>query len=284
VPLLNFKFLCLISLAQLSFCSTVAYYRFEDGSVGNLVTTALDASGNGLMGSLLSGTPVYSSDVASGVVPQTGAANTESLQIDYSDAVSFGYAFPLNYTNATLEYWIKPDDYWNRDADVFWTTVSPGDSNRYNLYLYRASMSIDYRSQTGDIHELETSGGGTVPPGVWTFVAIVKEGNVYRIYINGQLKSEATDPKPASPPTNTGWTINGRGALGTNCCQFSGYLDEVRLSDVALAPSQFLYASAAASVPEPSSGRMLAFAGGLLVLLFGRGRVMGLIGSPTRRS
>src|SRR5204863_9495621 len=35
----------------------------------------------------------------------------------------------------------------------------------------------------------------------------------------------------------------GRGYLQNGCCQFSGFLDEIRLSDVALSPSSFLVAA-----------------------------------------
>jgi len=43
-----------------------------------------------------------------------------------------------------------------------------------------------------------------------------------------------TDANP-NLPTNTGWTLN-----GSNLGQFAGLIDELRISNSALTPSQFL--------------------------------------------
>ena len=82
----------------------------------------------------------------------------------------------------------------------------------------------------------------------WTYVAYVKQGNVYSIYLNNSatgnvtmLASQITDPLTPNLPTSVMWTMNGRFFAEPNdCCQFSSLLDEVRLSDVALSPDQFL--------------------------------------------
>ncbi len=95
--------------------------------------------------------------------------------------------------------------------------------------------------------------GVVAPVGEWTFVAYVKSsppgctGPVYQIYVNNSqtgfqtlLESTVVD-KASNLPTSTGWTINGRTTIdGATCCQFAGSLDEVRLTNVALAPSEFL--------------------------------------------
>ena len=54
------------------------------------------------------------------------------------------------------------------------------------------------------------------------------------------LASQVTDPLTPNLPTSVMWTMNGRVYADSGCCQFGGLLDEVRLSNVALSPEQFL--------------------------------------------
>jgi hypothetical protein len=85
------------------------------------------------------------------------------------------------------------------------------------------------------------TGAATVTTGSWTFVAIVKQGSEYSIYMNNantgnanQLMSQQTDASP-NLPNATGWTIAGNGGG-----QGGGLLDEIRLTNQALDPSEFL--------------------------------------------
>jgi hypothetical protein len=164
-----------------------------------------------------------------------------------SDAASFAYAFPFDtLSNATLELWLNPNAV--PDWDLIWTTTTPGDTNRFNIHWGGGQFCVDYREPNVTIHGLGCSAGGTVPAGQWSFIAFVKQGNVYSIYVNSSatgnvttLSSQVTDTAP-NLPTSTSWTINGRCALNGQSCSGAGLLDEIRLSNNALSPSGFLVA------------------------------------------
>src|SRR4051812_5337764 len=64
--------------------STVAYWRFENGSANAAATgtgTILDTSGNGLNGTAING-PLYSATVPVAALPQNGVADHRSMHFD----------------------------------------------------------------------------------------------------------------------------------------------------------------------------------------------------------
>ncbi len=86
---------------------------------------------------------------------------------------------------------------------------------------YRADVPVAFVPQTGAANQLCLQFAGT---------------HTYRMYLNGQPQTEVVDTPRL--PNDTVWTISGRGGE-----QFWGYLDEVRLSDAALEPADFLNAT-----------------------------------------
>jgi len=252
-----------------AFAATIAYYRFDGG---NLVDSTGVSAHNGTVWSG-GGTPGYSSNVPVNTVPLTGAADTTSLSLATNDTVEFNYAFPFDGTNGTLEFWIDPDtsSYSTYgDRDIFWTTTSGGDSNRFNICLVNHGLCMDYRDSTyfANQHGVISTPANSIPDGVWTFVAIVKSGDNWSVYLNGSSSPVSTSTTPSENyPTSTGWTIDGRQLAGNGSGSIAGFIDEVRLSDVALTPSQFLDASPLGSTPEPGSFALL---GTGMLLLVGR--------------
>jgi virginiamycin B lyase len=221
---------------------TSVYYRFENGTAGATATgsgSIVDSTGN--QNGTPSGTVTYSSDVPLSTLG--GVANTLSANFAANGAVQFPGAFPLNsLTNATLEFYVKPTGTIS-EMDILWTrTDSSADANRFNMGVYTSGNSrtvfMDYRDTSGNWQVIFPGGGPMqIPYTGWSHVAVVKSGNVWTGYINGiQMGQPVTGT--LSLPNNTGWTMNGN-PRGSGYA-YTGLLDEFRISNSALTPSQFL--------------------------------------------
>jgi hypothetical protein len=238
-----------LSVASTASAATIDYYRFEAGPSGATVTDVEDSGSKLRPGSLLSGAPTFDSAVPANPIPKTGQADHFSASMGTGDSFRFHFAFPFQkLTSATLEFWVNPAS-TSAENDIFWTTTAAnsGDANRFNIGLSPGGAPfIDYREPNGTLHPLGIS-SVAVPAGEWTFIAYVKSGLTYLIYINGSVTNNVTKKVSAktdtSPnlPTSTGWTLNGRFIeQPLNCCQFSGLIDEIRISNRALGPAAFL--------------------------------------------
>jgi hypothetical protein len=233
------------ALPSTSDAATIGYWRFEEGTVDSPASGSgaiVDSSPSGDDGTSLGG-PVYRSDVPVSPIPKTGALNKLSLEFDgVDDAVLLNSIFIFHQPgDATLEFWLKfiPTAH----QSVFWTRTDDTDANRFNIVVNgNGTFGFDYRSPAGDLHLLvgecfeEGCTGVPIPPDTWTHLAITRVGNVYSLYKNGVLAASATDSAPDLPDA-TGWQLSGRSGF-----IYQGSLDEVRVSDVALSPDQFLLA------------------------------------------
>jgi hypothetical protein len=224
---------------------TIAYYRFEEGS-GTAVVNSVNGHVEG------SHNAAYSPDVPSGTVPQTGASNHYSLQFNGTNSAhitSQNFIFNRSYGDATLEFSVKWPD--QPHSSIFWTRGDDTDANRFNIYTRPGGyFGFDYRAPDGTLHDLGGNHLIPVPLDTWADFAITRTGDTYRVWENGTLRLTTTDVNP-DLPNSTSWTIAGRHAF-----PFTGFVDEVRFSDVALSPDQFLFPPSA--VPEPLTATLLA--------------------------
>ena len=225
---------------------TIAYYRFETGPAGAVATSIVNSSGHNLNGTILSGAPTFNSATPVSQIPLTGQTDTLSMQFGVADAASFSYPFPLQtLTNATVEVWVYPTmNSTAFDQDLIWGTTSAGDQNRFQMYITQTTNQacLNYREPGGVLHALGCSRASTVPLNQWSYIAYVKQGSAYLIYVNSPgtdhvttLSSNVIDSSP-NLPNSGGWTINGRAIYNSTCCQYSGMLDEIRLRTKRLLP------------------------------------------------
>jgi hypothetical protein len=134
--------ICLLFLSGTLSAGIVDYYTFN----GNL-----NDSVGGNNGAVLAGSPGFV--VPTTPVPGSNPSN-RVLSLTTSDALSFNFPFPLDGTDATLEFWIDPNTSnfsTYGDHDIFWTNTSPGDINRFNIHLSDGSLGFDYRDAAGDL-------------------------------------------------------------------------------------------------------------------------------------
>ena len=231
------------------------YYRLEEGVAGNCASGAgsIVDSYFGSPDGTPDGCPVYSTDVPLAVIPLTGQPNTLSLSFSGAQSILFDSFFLLHRTfgDATLEYFIKVAD--QPLHAIFWTrpTTDP-DENRFDLYTNPGgALQGDYREPDGTIHR--PLGGGAVGVNEWHHVALVKDtqtaapSHIYNAYVDGVKTLSSLDRHPNEPDPDLMWTVSGK--VGK---QFTGLIDEVRLTQRALAPCDFLISASPCSSPTPT--------------------------------
>jgi len=246
-----------------TYADVISYLRFEEGSGfgafdetglmdGEVLNFTSVEPGGGDMGG--SG---WSTSVPSSTVPLTGEANTGSLHFGPGMVdLSNGNALNLG-TEFTIEFYMNPDQ-----PVVASPTFGFEPNDRLFFPLIDNGGELAWRPQFQD--ELVTAPASLVQIGEWQHVAFVVEPTEYTIYIDGQLQHNGFIPLGGEGPYFfPGTGVTGDRTLGDG---FSGYLDEFRISDQALSPSQFLIA-----VPEPSTFLLLGLAG--LMLAFTASKV-----------
>ena len=228
------------------------YYRFEEGIAGNCASGAgsIVDSYFGSPDGTPDGCPIYSTDVPFAVIPLTGQPDTLSLSFNGAQSILFNSFFLLHRTfgDATLEYFIKLPD--QPRHSIFWTRpTNEPDENRFNLAIDPGGqLTGDYREPTGKIHQ--PIGGGVALVNEWHHVAIVKDtqtkapSHIYSGYVDGVNTVTSLDGHPNEPDPDLMWTISGR--IGE---QLFGLIDEVRLTQRALEPCDFLISANPCSSP-----------------------------------
>jgi len=276
LPLLLVTLLCARPCAAQS--STVGYWRFEEGSPGAVASgtgTILDSSGNGNNGTPENG-PTYSTNVPTSTIPQTGASNHLSMLFNGTNQQIFIPDDPsLALTQSlTLEAYIDP-------LSVSSISGSPTDSQTivfrgdtrdgydpYKLDMNHGNLVFEINNASNDQVVVEVPFDAV---NQWTEVAgtLNNATGVMDLYENGDLVATTTTSiRPFATlesDKDPGLGIGNVEAADNE--YFDGYIDEVRISDQALSPSQFL----SDVVPEPVSLGIVC--GGFLVMLARPGRM-----------
>lgn len=231
----------------------------------------------------------YQSTVPAAVVPQTGAPNNFSVQNTGDFPALFTWS--LKSAPTTDVEAIKPLA-WTIEASILSTNTGSHrtfvgrdgnrdtgatDGNRAPLYFktFNGTLQILFTDEAGNVYDLSDT-TGAISTNTWYNVAAVSDGTTLSLYkdagagyqlvnsmalVAGDTRLNYDDNGSTSAgDTQWGWTV-GRGRYGGGDLQGDGHgdrwfgaIDEVRISDRALSPNQFLFAA----VPEPSG---LALAG-----------------------
>ena len=226
----------------------------------------------------------YQSNVANTIIPQTGETNSFSVQnagnfpamstwslknspsLDVEPIKPLAWTIEASINSTTLAGTHKT--FVGRDGNGDSTT---GDQNRAPLYFKTMNnvLQILFTDEAGNTYDLTDSTNTPLSINTWYNVAAVSDGTMLKLYkgigASGyqQVGSMALTPgdtrlnyddggSTTAGDTQWGWTI-GRGRYGGSTLQadnhvdrWIGYIDEVRISDTALDPSQFLF------TPNPS--------------------------------
>ncbi|HRN71002.1 MAG TPA: LamG domain-containing protein, partial [Candidatus Woesebacteria bacterium] len=207
----------------------VGYWKMDE----NTGTTVVDASGNNNTGTLGSG---------SSAPTWTGGKYGSGLNFDGSgDYVDVGNQAALNMTGSrTISAWIKPTIL--REETIFskyrWNYGLWINSSNGMLQGYVAKIAGD---SNGAAHSLTTAGAISVDS--WQFVTMtfnMETDKKIRIYVNG-IEQQYSEQVPLDATQSS--TFSQNAAIGAsfgiaNIYSFSGQLDEVRIYNRALDPSE----------------------------------------------
>jgi len=261
---------------------TEAYWNFEEGSANTYVpytrTTAdryqgslFDQSGNANHLSVWTGNwHWYRPQKPAALTPQTGAANTLSIQNAGSfPAISATSTSLTNWSPAawTIEATIRPDDATNgyqtfigRDS----LGAFAGDPALAALYFSIApngALRFVVTDAAGNNWQLN-SVANAIQDAKWHAVAATSDGDTLSLYCKNITNGDASYTllgildisSSANPALSTGtgdgndwdagvFTIS-RGLFnGSHTDRFLGHLDDIRLTNGALVPALFLYST-----------------------------------------
>jgi hypothetical protein len=247
--------------------STVAYYRFENGvagatmgdeSVGSVVD--LTAHGYNLTAHK---NPVYDGNVAVQTIPLSGAANHGSAHFDGKSADISGTAgeglSTVVFGDFTIEayVWFDAVEDWQSvvGRDDAAAPASEGVGLSGLFYLSRAATTAKgkvhpncFRVElaTTQHRQIEVDSDRVANPHTWYHVAAVGDtaAGTLSLYVDGVLVGQTNGFTGLfAPKANTPWTIGRAQYKKRPYDRLLGNVDEVRFSNVALTPAQFLNAA-----------------------------------------
>lgn len=211
---------CLDSLPT----SLIAEWRFDEGEGVVALETATGSNHGALEG------PLY----ASGRTTDAGTA----LDFDgVDDAVDLG-TFDIDSSELTLSAWIQIDDFDQMDGRVLAKADGVQEADHIWMLSTIASAGdhvLRFRLRTGGSTTTLIATGTPLPTGSWIHVAATYDGSTMRIWQNGvdvaqAAKTGMIDTDPTMPV-----------AVGNQPARdrpFDGRIDEVRLFDRSLDPSE----------------------------------------------
>jgi hypothetical protein len=247
---------------------TIAYWRFEEGQAdqpfppptadgGPDSGLAVDSAGHDdplrTFSSLTN--PVYRTDVPAATVPATGATNQLSLDFTPNQDIYTAQRGDLN--NHKFDQFTVEASF-NADV-VTWSNIV-GKDGKPLPDVAIAPLQLKLRDDTKKLQIEIIDAAGTekqvqsidpIEAGRWYHAAAVNDGTNLSLYLDdltvpgGYVLQGSIPVSGGLFPSDATWDV-GRGFFNGNVTDwFDGRIDEVRISDVALQPSQFLFGQAA---------------------------------------
>lgn len=271
--------------------STVAWWNFEEGAADANVAynrtaaglyegSIFDQSGNANHLSVWgAGWHKYRANVPATTTPQSGAANTRSIQnTNAFPAISATGTSLSNWSPAawTIEAALRPDDATLAGHQTFIGRDSQGAASGdpalaafYFAITPSGALRLVFTDAAGNNWALN-SAANALQDAKWQAVAATSDGDTVSMYLknisNGDpaytLLGTLDISASANPALSTGSGDGGdwdRGVFtvarglfnGTHTDRYFGHIDDIRFTDGVLAPSAFLYT---APPPPPPSG------------------------------
>ena len=258
-------FVCVLlllgALAGPGRADTLAYWRFENGVPGDYAVVGRSADSEGANGNPLwvwarETRPLYSGDVPLPSVPQTGASNRVAAAFNYSEDF-FTREAPFNTTDfgpqganawtVELSFKLASLDGVGRLAGRDGVTPDVDERGPLQIVVVGNADKFDVRAEIldGKNRFRAAVSAPVCRAGQWYNLAATADSKALKLYLDAldgrgyQLVAQ-TAIEGALNQT-TGVFSLGRGFATRPGGNIGGLLDEVRISDVALSPAQFLF-------------------------------------------
>jgi len=146
---------------------------------------------------------------------------------DYLSLPNTDSTFTLGTSDFTIDSWLyRTSASYNGGLEVPWSTFQwqGGFQGGFSLQLDASNISFTAFSGSALM-----SAGMTLPLNAWVHVAVTREGNTFRLFVDGVKRAEVvnsgsiTMPTAHAPVLRIGATIGDGGAIVT---RYMGYQDE----------------------------------------------------------
>lgn len=205
-------------------------WSLDESSWTGAAGEVLDASGNGLGGTVFNGAATASTTPA---LPQVNAQGTCGYGVFSSASSQYVQRADSNLLDLqgsfTIGVWVRPRA---RPTSGLMSILSK--DNNYEFHL-NPDGTVNWWWQTGTNTTLQFNSSSALPTGQWSHVLIRYAPGDQRIYINGSLAGQASfagTPVANNNPLQLGADQNYPGRY------FNGELDELRIYNVALTEAQ----------------------------------------------
>jgi len=197
----------------------VAYWSFDK-------CDASDGSGNGLNGVVYGRLECVHAVKGKGIRLQSHAY----IEVPNAPAINFSPSGEFS-----IALWVRnesPEGEWK--ALVVKSPIS-GWWN-YGLYISKENLFM------GGFHNTHVVYSTSLADEQWHAVVLTYNGGTWQLYVDGQLEDEVKDG-PKIDQSNGALAIGRKGESDNNFDYFEGYLDEVRLYNRVLTPSEIQFYS-----------------------------------------
>lgn len=175
-----------------------------------------------------------------------------SLLLDRAnDKVTSSAAFAPGSADFTIESWVRPAVLDATEQTILSMADSAGAQSI--RIITRTSGLLAQLDIGGVVYSLSggTTGGALTAAGVWSHVAVVREGGTIRLYKDGVQRASNSTVGAGSLRATTNKPVIGMRGYGTASEAFGGNIDDMRLTDVVCRyPSGTTFAVPASAFPN----------------------------------
>ena len=210
----------------------VGYWKMDDAGIDAEGETSTDYSGNGKSGTLYGDNGVGDNGTGMDCVSagKFGTACNFDGTDDYVEATTVS---ANTGSELTMSAWVKPSNF-----SAIQTFFGYGLVNDWiNLRVYTNSK-IQVWDDIND-NNIAINTTTTLTSGVWYYVTLVLQSDgTKQVFINGSLETTATGTTTVASDIATGTVGIGRRSFTTTPESFTGMVDEARIYNRALTPSE----------------------------------------------